>query len=83
MSILVLDEESAIGITLISCYFIFFNYSESAAQKTGKMPKPIMLSLANENGYPMENRPKNVNLAIRVSSHISRQLDYIVVATES
>ena len=76
--VLCLDHEQAVGITIVSCQFLYFNY----ANKVKSQVKPRKLPILSTNGQPVDAVPQNVMQVIEVQNKDSRTVTFIVVASE-
>ena len=76
---LCLDQDEAIGITIVTCQFLYFNYSNVKTKKS--VVKPQKLKVLTSAGQPADQVPQNVMQAVEVKNKDSIQVTYIVVAS--
>lgn len=74
--VLCLDHEQTIGITILNCQFLYFNYASGTAKKRELIP-------CTESGHALDKVPSQVMQVIEVQNKDSRTVTYVVTATES
>jgi len=73
--ILCLDHEQAIGITIVTCEFLYFNYAKAKV-------RPCKLVPVTATGQVLDQRPQSITQVIEVQNRESRTVTYVVVNSD-
>ena len=75
--VLCLDHEQAVGITVATCQFLYFNYGRTSGKVEPRKLHPVTIT-----GEPMDRVPSDVLQVVEVKNQDSITAPFVVVASE-